>query len=150
RLHPQSIWPVSRETSMICEYCSPRFAVVHRCSPRITVANFVKTGRVLICSHGGPSILPVSAGCELSAMLPSGGEGEAMATQADERRWREAMEGLGAETVRAKLAQAGADTGTGVLQIVGNPPHPTRKFIEAWLAEQDAAERKRRDRMSGW
>jgi len=60
------------------------------------------------------------------------------------------MEGLGSETVRAKLAQSGVGTGADVLQIVGEPPHPTRKFTERWLAEKDAAERKRRDRVDGW
>jgi hypothetical protein len=73
-----------------------------------------------------------------------------MATEADERRWREAMEGLGTETVRAKLAQAGVGTRDDVAQIVGQLPFPTRKFVETWLAQKEAVERRRRDRVEGF
>jgi hypothetical protein len=73
-----------------------------------------------------------------------------MATEADERRWREAMEVLDTDTVRAKLTQAGPGTTSDVLHIAGEPPFSARKFIEAWLAEKGAAERKRRERIDGW
>jgi hypothetical protein len=51
-----------------------------------------------------------------------------MVTEADERRWREAMEGLGTETVRGKLAQAGVGTRDHVAQIIGQAPFPTREI----------------------
>ena len=73
-----------------------------------------------------------------------------MVREADERRWREAMKGLATETVRAKLAQAEVGVCDDVAQIVGQPPFPTRKFIETWLAEKEAAERERRGRVEGF
>jgi hypothetical protein len=56
------------------------------------------------------------------------------------------MEELGVENVRAKLAygHTARELDAPVSDIVDKPPHPNRRFVEAWLAEKDAAERKQR------
>jgi hypothetical protein len=73
-----------------------------------------------------------------------------MATEPDERRWREAMERLGADTVRAKLTTTNIGPDTRVRYIVSGSQPPTREFVEAWLGEKDAFERKHRARVDGW
>jgi hypothetical protein len=62
------------------------------------------------------------------------------------------MEKLGVDTVRAKLryGHAPRDLGAEVVGIVVEPPHPKRSFVEAWLAEKDAADRKHRTRINLW
>ena len=74
--------------------------------------------------------------------------GGSMATVADQRRWREAMENMGAENVRHKLYAYPFGMALGEReQIIGideDPPHPGRNFVEAWLAEKCAAERRER------
>jgi len=63
-------------------------------------------------------------------------------TSTDERRWREALEKLDVDTVRHKLADGHTGPGIGaeVRGIVDQPMHPSRGFVETWLAEK--AERK--------
>jgi hypothetical protein len=77
----------------------------------------------------------------------------ALATAADnERRWREAMERLSVETVQLKIAYGNAEPqpDAKVRNIVTELPLPTRAFVEAWLADKDAADRKRRARTDFW
>jgi hypothetical protein len=65
-----------------------------------------------------------------------------MATESDERRWREAMEKLGTDRVRAALdLRAGQARNFRIRGIVDRAPHPTRRFVEAWLVEKAAARR---------
>jgi hypothetical protein len=65
----------------------------------------------------------------------------------NERRWREAMEKLGVETVRAKLRDnAGPGKAGQVTFIVDKPPHPTREFVETWLGKKE----ERRARNDPW
>jgi hypothetical protein len=60
-----------------------------------------------------------------------------MTTETYERRWREAMENLGTERVRAMLdLRAGEARNFRIRGIVDQAPHPTRRFVEAWLAEK--------------
>jgi hypothetical protein len=73
-----------------------------------------------------------------------------MTTEDDERRWREAMERLGVDTVRAKLRDAGQGSAAEVRHIVDKQPSPSRGFVEDWLAEKDAADRKHRAKIDLW
>ena len=75
-----------------------------------------------------------------------------MVTKTDhKRRWREAMAKLGVDTVRTKLRDnAGIGPGSEVKYIVSEPPPPSRAFVEDWLAEGDAADRKRRAKIDLW
>ena len=60
-----------------------------------------------------------------------------MTTETYERRWREAMEKLGADRVRAALDMRAGQAGNFRIRgIVDRAPHPTRRFVEAWLAEK--------------
>jgi hypothetical protein len=62
-----------------------------------------------------------------------------IATQTDERRWREAMEKLGTDMVRAMFdLRAVQAPNFRIRGIVDRAPHPTRRFVEAWLAEKAA------------
>ena len=55
---------------------------------------------------------------------------------AEEKRWLQALEALGPRVVAAKLEGPGTNYGRGadVLGIVDGGPHPSRAFIESWLA----------------
>ena len=70
----------------------------------------------------------------------------------DEARWRAALKKLDVETVRIKLAYGNTapEPDASVRGIVDQPPLPTRGFVEPWLAEMDAAERKHRARIDCW
>jgi hypothetical protein len=63
----------------------------------------------------------------------------------DEKRWRAALDRLDAMTIRLKLAQASVVGGldTRVQGIVDDAPHPTARFVQAYLAVLDAADRRR-------
>ncbi len=74
-----------------------------------------------------------------------------MSAAGDNRaRWRAAMQGLGVDTVRAKLELSGSGGGADVMNIVGEAPHPPRKEVERWLAEQATAELIYRRRVDTW
>jgi hypothetical protein len=66
-----------------------------------------------------------------------------------EKRWLDAMEALGPQVVAAKLQGPGSNYGRGseVRGIVDSDPHPSRGFVEDWLAgwhrEAAAIERSR-------
>jgi hypothetical protein len=53
-----------------------------------------------------------------------------------QRRWYEALEATGPESVRARLAQSDAGS-AGVLTGIGTEPHITKGFAEEWLAWHD-------------
>ena len=61
----------------------------------------------------------------------------------DQRRWREALENVGKETVRAKLFVGGTGFGADVRGIVDRAPHPDKHYVERWLAEEDRASQDR-------
>jgi hypothetical protein len=48
----------------------------------------------------------------------------------DQRRWREALENVGKETVRAKLSMGGTGFGADVRRIVDRAPHPDKHYVE--------------------
>jgi hypothetical protein len=52
-------------------------------------------------------------------------------------RWCSAMERMGKETVQAELARRPAYPGERILDIVHEPPYPTREFCQQWCTEQD-------------
>jgi hypothetical protein len=54
-----------------------------------------------------------------------------------EKRWLDAMKALGPQLVAAKLQGPGANYGRGseVRGIVDSDPHPSRAFVEDWLAQ---------------
>lgn len=56
-----------------------------------------------------------------------------------ERRWLAAMEALGPQVVAGKLQAPGTSYGRGadVRGIVDSDPHPSRSFVENWLAEKN-------------
>jgi hypothetical protein len=58
-----------------------------------------------------------------------------------ERRWLAAMEALGPQVVAGKLQGPGTSYGRGadVRGIVDSDPHPSRSFVENWLAEKNRA-----------
>ena len=64
----------------------------------------------------------------------------------DEERWRAALGRLDPMVVRLKLLNYGPGLDTPVLGIVDNAPHPTVRFVEAWLSSLEAAGRRRETR----
>ena len=54
-----------------------------------------------------------------------------------ETEWRKALQARGRERIRAELeTRAGAPDDV-VLDVVYEPPYPTREFCQRWCAEQD-------------
>lgn len=64
----------------------------------------------------------------------------------DQARWRAALDRMGPDVVRQKLADPRNPLTAGgpMLGFVENPQHPNRGFIEEWLAEKER-EADRRD-----
>jgi hypothetical protein len=58
-----------------------------------------------------------------------------------EQRWLAAMEALGPQVVAGKLQGFGTNYGRGadVMGIVDSNPHPSRAYVENWLAEKRRA-----------
>lgn len=52
-------------------------------------------------------------------------------------RWCSAMERMGKEAVQAELMRRPAYPGERILDIVYEPPYPTREFCQQWCTEQD-------------
>jgi hypothetical protein len=52
-------------------------------------------------------------------------------------RWCTAMERMGKEAVQAELTRRPAYPGERILDIVHEPPYPTREFCQQWCTEQD-------------
>lgn len=61
----------------------------------------------------------------------------------NQRRWRDALENAGKETVRARLSMGGTGFGADVRGIVDRAPHPDKHYVERWLAEEDRASQDR-------
>jgi hypothetical protein len=52
-------------------------------------------------------------------------------------RWCTAMERMGKEAVQSELLRRPAYPGERILDIVYEPPYPTREFCQQWCTEQD-------------
>ncbi len=60
--------------------------------------------------------------------------------------WKAALDRLGTETVKTRLAHTGSDLGAEFRNLVpGYNRNPSRRFVEAWLAK-----RRRRDSRMDW
>ena len=59
-------------------------------------------------------------------------------TAQDEARWRTALDRLGPEGVRARLARTTSFDADEMVEIGELIPLPSRQFVEAWLLGKDA------------
>ena len=60
--------------------------------------------------------------------------------------WKAALDRLGTETVKARLAHTGSSPGAEFRNLLpGYNRNPSRRFVEEWLAK-----RRRRDRRMEW
>jgi hypothetical protein len=63
-------------------------------------------------------------------------------TPQDEARWRAALNRLGPEGVRARLAQLTSFDADEMVEIGDFMPLPSRQFVEAWLHRKDRTKRR--------
>jgi len=63
--------------------------------------------------------------------------GDDAALVGDAARWRKAMETMGRISVEATLRRRPGRSYEPVLDIVDEPPYPSREFCERWCIEQD-------------
>jgi hypothetical protein len=74
-----------------------------------------------------------------------------MASEEDEKRWRTALEDIGATNVTILLNHIDPLHPEALIASVGDrEPWPSRGFVEKWLREQEAATQRKERRRFGW
>jgi hypothetical protein len=74
-----------------------------------------------------------------------------MASEEDEKRWRTALEAIGASNVKVLLNHIDPLHPEAEMVSVGDrPPWPRRKFVENWRREQEAANQRKETRRFYW